>query len=113
MGKARYAPVTLIPLVWLVVVTFTASYHKVFDANPRIGFLAHARQLADSGAPGSARLIFNDRLDAIVTGVLTLLITVIVLEAAREWVRVLSGKKAARVSEAAFVPSRFAVEEQA
>jgi carbon starvation protein len=113
MGKARYAPVTLIPLAWLVLVTFTASYHKVFDPNPRIGFLSHAQQLAETAAPGSARLIFNDRLDAIVTAVLTLLITVIVLEAAREWIRVLSGRKTARVNEAPFVPTRFAAEEQA
>ena len=42
MGKARYAAVTLAPLVWLVAVTFTASWHKMFDPNPRIGFLSHA-----------------------------------------------------------------------
>ena len=113
MGKARYAPVTLVPLAWLVLVTFTASYHKVFDPNPRIGFLSHARHLAQAAAPGSARLIFNDQLDAVVTGVLTLLITVIVLEAAREWIRVLSGQKQAQVKEAPFVPTRFATEEQA
>ena len=113
MGKARYAPVTLVPLAWLVLVTFTASYHKVFDPNPRIGFLSHARQLAQAAAPGSARLIFNDQLDAVVTGVLTMLITVIVLEAAREWIRVLSGQKQAQVKEAPFVPTRFATEEQA
>jgi carbon starvation protein len=113
MGKARYAPVTLVPLAWLVLVTFTASYHKVFDPNPRIGFLSHARQLAQAAAPGSARLIFNDQLDAVVTGVLTLLITVIVLEAALEWIRVLSGQKQAQVKEAPFVPTRFATEEQA
>jgi carbon starvation protein len=113
MGKARYAPVTLVPLAWLVLVTFTASYHKVFDPNPRIGFLSHARQLAQAAAPGSARLIFNDQLDAVVTGVLTLLITVILLEAAREWIRVLSGQKEAQVKEAPFVPTRFATEERA
>jgi hypothetical protein len=49
----------------------------------------------------------------VVTGVLTLLITVIVLEAAREWIRVLSGQKQAQVKEAPFVPTRFAAEERA
>ncbi len=111
MGKARYAPVTLVPLIWLVLITFSASYHKVFDANPRIGFLSHARQLA--GSAGNERLIFNDRLDAIVTGILTLLISVIVIEAGREWVRVLTGRKEARVQEAPFVTTRFATEERA
>src|SRR5215470_7319171 len=62
MGRARFVLVTLVPLGWLVAVTFTAAYHKVLDPDPRIGFLAHANQLAAPG--GSARLIFNDRLDA-------------------------------------------------
>ena len=109
MGKPRYAFVTLIPLVWLVSVTFTASWQKMFDANPRIGFLAHARQLAVSG--GNARLIFNDRLDAVVTGVLIVMVALVLLESVLEWVRVLTGRKAASVKEAPFVASRFAEEQ--
>src|SRR5579862_2683435 len=38
MHRAKYAAVTLLPLAWLVAVTFTASWHKIFDANPRVGF---------------------------------------------------------------------------
>src|SRR6185295_18188487 len=91
MGRARYTLVTLAPLVWLVSVTFTASWQKMFDANPRIGFLAHARQLAADG--GNARLIFNDRLDAVVTGVLVAMVTLVLIESALEWARVLSGRK--------------------
>src|SRR5437764_11503379 len=64
MGKVRYALVTLLPLGWLVSVTFTAAWQKIFDPSPRIGFLAHARNLASSTpAPEASRLIFNDRLD--------------------------------------------------
>ena len=112
MGKARYAPVTLLPLVWLVTVTFTASWHKIFNSNPRIGFLAHARQLATALAvPDTARLIFNDRMDAIVTGALVVLVVLIVLESGLEWSRVLSGRKEARVKEAPFVTSSLAAEE--
>jgi carbon starvation protein len=112
MGRARYAAVTLVPLVWLVAVTFSASYYKVFDPNPRIGFLAHARLLeAGTVSATTARLIFNDRLDAVVTGVLICLIAVIVVESAREWVRVLSGRKTAIVREAPFVTTRFAEEQ--
>jgi len=112
MARARYAAVTLVPLVWLVAVTFSASYYKIFDANPRIGFLAHARLLENGPASATtSRLIFNDRLDAVVTGILICLIAVIVVESAREWLRVLSGRKTAMVREAPFVTTRFAEEQ--
>ncbi len=109
MGKARYAAVTLTPLIWLVAVTFTASWHKIFDPSVRIGFLSHARMLAASR--GSARLIFNDRLDAVVTGVLIFMIALILIESAIVWIQVLSGRKEANVKESPFVATRFAVEQ--
>ena len=109
MGKARYSFVTLMPLTGLVAVTFTASYQKIFSPNTRIGFLSHARQLAESG--GNPRLIFNDRLDAIVAGVMVAMVALILFESAREWIKVLSGEKPASVREAPFVLSRFAQEE--
>jgi len=113
MGKARYAGITLIPLVWLVAVTFTASLHKIFDRNPRIGFLAHAQLLAGSPRPqgDAVRLIFNDRLDAAVTATLICLVAVILVESAVEWRRVVGGRKQAAVKEAPFVISRLAEEE--
>ena len=46
MGRARWIWVTLAPMVWLVAITMTASYQKIFSANPRIGFLSQARVLA-------------------------------------------------------------------
>jgi carbon starvation protein len=110
MGRVRYVLVTLIPLCWLVAVTFTASYHKVLNPNPRIGFLAHARQLASAGA--DPRLIFNDRLDAAVAGGLVVLVAVVLIESALEWARVLSGRKAAEVRESPFVMTQLALEEQ-
>jgi carbon starvation protein len=110
MGRARYAFVTLIPLCWLVAVTFTASYDKILDPNPRVGFLSHARQLAATG--GNPRLIFNDRLDAVVTGVLVVMVATILIESGIEWLRVLSGGKSAECKEVPFVMTRLALEEQ-
>jgi carbon starvation protein len=110
MGRARYVFVTLIPLCWLVAVTFTASYYKVLSPNPRIGFLSHARQLAAAGA--DAKLIFNDRLDAAVAGTLVVLVAVVLIESTLEWLRVLSGRKAAEVRESPFVMTQLALEEQ-
>jgi carbon starvation protein len=113
MRRARYAAVTLVPLLWLTLITFTAAWHKVFDANVRIGFLAHARMLAASSVPAhdTAQLIFNDRLDAAVAAVLVCLVTTILVESVIEWASVLLGWKSAVIQEAPFVRSRFALEE--
>jgi carbon starvation protein len=117
MGKARYAWVTLGPLIALVTVTFTASYHKIFNASPRIGFLAHARQLASESAvtPERARdlprLIFNDRLDAVVTGLLVVLVVIILYESGMVWHRILSGKRKVGCEESPYVPTQFAPDE--
>jgi carbon starvation protein len=114
MHRAKYAAVTLVPLAWLVAVTFTASWHKMFDANPRVGFLAQARVLAASPTPMSsatARVIFNNRLDAAVTGVLVMMVTLVLVESARQWIGILSGSREARVSESPFLRTRLAEEQ--
>ena len=114
MHRAKYAAVTLVPLAWLVAVTFTASWHKLFDPNPRVGFLAQAQALAAGPVPMSsatARLIFNNRLDAAVTGTLVVMVTLVLVESGRQWMGVLSGAKEARVKESPFVRTRL-VEEQ-
>ncbi len=108
MQRARYAAVTIAPLAALVLVTFTASWHKVFDPNPRIGFLAHARQL--SGGSGNARLIFNDRLDALVTSALIVMVALILVESVSRWMSGLFGRTQAEVREAPFVRTRLAEE---
>jgi carbon starvation protein len=109
-GRARYAWITLAPLLWLVAVTFSASSHKIFDANPRIGFLTHARGLASGAIQAKAidlsRLIFNDRLDAAVTASLLVLVALMLIESGREWWRVLSGRKLPHISESPYVPAQ-------
>jgi len=113
LHRTRYAAVTLVPLAWLVAVTFTASWHKVFDANPRVGFLAQARALASAPATAAtAKLIFNNRLDAAVTAVLVVMVALVLIESIRQWIGVLTGKWEARVKEAPFVMTRL-VEERA
>src|SRR5205807_604380 len=82
-GRARYAWTTLVPLAWLLAVTMTAGYQKIFAADPAIGFLAQADRLAAGRAAGSvpaAKLgevsvqIFNLRLDAVVCGLFMTLV---------------------------------------
>jgi carbon starvation protein len=113
-GKARYAWVTLAPLAWLLAVTLTAGWLKVFADDPRLGFLAHATTVADQVASGAmegsrgARLIFNDRLDAVVTVTFMVITILVVLSSAREWVLILTRRKPAKAQESPFVETAYA-----
>ncbi|WP_459207743.1 carbon starvation CstA family protein [Pseudomonas sp. MLB6B] len=44
MKRQQYVWVTLLPAVWLLICTTTASLIKLFDANPAVGFLALANK---------------------------------------------------------------------
>src|SRR5207244_3521606 len=108
MGRARFAWVTLTPLAWLVIVTMTAGWQKVFSPDPRLGFLAHAASLAGSSNPDAARLIFNDRLNTFVALLFMTVVAVLIVTSLREWWLVLSRRKPALVHEAPFVESAYA-----
>jgi carbon starvation protein len=95
-GKARYAWVTLAPLAWLVVVTMTAGVQKILSPLANVGFLAHAAALkAELAAPAISaaraaelsRLIWNDRVDAVMTAIFVTLVAVILVDSIRVWVR--------------------------
>src|SRR5438045_9720524 len=101
------------PLLWLVVVTFTASYEKIFSPLPRIGFLAQAN-LLEAAAVKTAEtqtLIFNARLDAFICAVFVVMVATILVDSVRIWIGILMGTRPARVVEAPFVPSRLSAEE--
>ncbi|MHB1864266.1 MAG: carbon starvation CstA family protein [Gemmatimonadaceae bacterium] len=115
MGKARYAWVTVLPLVWLVIVTMTAGWQKMFSPDPHLGFLSHARALGaaiDAGAlpagvataAAGRRMMFNDYLDAAVAGFFMLSVVVILIDSVRSWTSVLSGRAPAMSSEVPFEP---------
>jgi len=89
MKRERYAWVTIVPTVWLVVCTVTAGLEKVFSANPKVGFLSHAakfsRALADSQvlAPAKSlremsRVIVNDYLDAALAALAVAIVVTVV-----------------------------------
>ncbi|WP_426322605.1 carbon starvation CstA family protein [Pseudoduganella sp. R-43] len=75
MKRAKYAWVTILPTIWLLLCTLTAGWQKIFDANPKIGFMAHAAKyqaaLTDGKVLAPAKsieqmqqVIVNDYLDA-------------------------------------------------
>ena len=105
MGRQRYTWVTLGPLAWLIAVTMTAGWQKVFSADPKLGFLSHAAALAASSDPNAGRLIFNDRLNAIVALFFMAVVAMLIFTSAREWWFVLSRRKPAVVHETPFVPT--------
>jgi carbon starvation protein len=120
MHGARYLWITAIPLGWLLLVTYTAAWEKIFSAAPALGFLAQADKLETAlrmGAMAAAKaaetraLIFNARLDATLCGIFLVLVTTIVADSIRVWVAILRGAREAQVREAPFVLSRLRVEE--
>ena len=120
MHGSRFMWITCVPLAWLVIVTFTASYQKIFSPLPRLGFLAQADQLDSALRSGmvaagnvmqTRTLIFNARLDAVVCGVFMVLVAIILLDSIRVWTGILRGARESKVREAPFVLSRLRSEE--
>ena len=117
MKKLRWIWVTLVPTVWLVIVTMTASYQKIFDPSSRLGFLANAKDLARqitegkiaaANMAGTQRLIFNLRLDAAVTAIFALMVLVLVVEAIFQWYSILSRRRESVLHESPYIATRWA-----
>jgi carbon starvation protein len=117
MGRLKWIAVTLLPMAWLVVITMTASYQKIFSVNPRIGFLSYANALAAQIGAGKIptakiaeiqRVIFNNRLDAAVTAVLATMILVLLAEAVVQWHAILGRGKAPVLQETPYVATQWA-----
>ncbi|MEC4592536.1 MULTISPECIES: carbon starvation CstA family protein [Nitrospirillum] len=79
MKREKFAWVTILPTVWLAICTLTAGWQKLFDDNPAVGFLAHAKKFSTALADGKvlapaktaeamARVITNDYVDATLCG---------------------------------------------
>jgi carbon starvation protein len=114
MHGPKFMWITCAPLAWLVLVTFSAGWQKIFSPLPRVGFLAQANQLAASSSAVSsqtAALIFNARLDAAVCGAFMILVSVVLVDSLRLWYGILRGTQEAVVIESPFVLSRLEVKE--
>jgi carbon starvation protein len=117
MGRTKWIWVTLAPMVWIVIVTMTASYQKLFDPNPRIGFLSYVKVLTAQLAAGkipaakiaeTQHIIFNQRMDAVVTAVLAGMVVVLIIEALIQWYAILSRRTRPVLHEAPYVATQWA-----
>jgi carbon starvation protein len=115
-GRARYALVTLVPLAWLAIVTTSAAWQKIVSPDAHIGFLAAAGELAAKLAAGALsaeraavapQLIFNQRLDAALTVLFTVILWLVILDTGRVCVRRLRGLPLRSSSEAPYRQSRL------
>ena len=115
-GRFRYAWVPGAPLAWLVTVTTAAAIQKIFSEDPRMGFFAAARDLAEKLAAGvlppdraavAPQLIFNQQLDGWLTVFFLLVVWTIVIDMARGCWQHLSGSRPARDTEAPYVATQL------
>jgi hypothetical protein len=111
-------------LVWLLSVTLSAGYQKIFHDDPRIGFLSQAKVLtaklpdlekavwaaqstanreamvaAEKAVSTTRTLRFNNLLDAVVAGLFLVLVIAIVVLSVTEWLLLLARRRLAVLHE--------------
>src|SRR2546421_2857876 len=112
MGKTHYLFITIVPLLFMAVVTFSAGYMKIFSPDPNLGLLASARlaieKSAEAADAGAAAVLIRQatmyRIDVFVAASFLVLVLLIVIGSAVEWYRLLVGYKRVQLHESEFVP---------
>jgi carbon starvation protein len=116
--KLKYAWITAVPLAWDAVVTLTASWQKVFSADPVLGFFAQRERYADaidSGrvlAPAKSMddmhsIVTNSTVDGILAAFFGLMIVIIIVDAIRVWVQAIRGREPLPTTEEPYVESKI------
>src|SRR6184192_1226409 len=112
MGKARYLFITIVPLLFMAVVTFSAGYMKIFSPDPNLGLLAGARlaiqKSAEAADASAAAVLVRQatmyRIDVFVAASFLVLVLLIVIGSTVELYRLLVGHKRVQLHESKFVP---------
>lgn len=91
-GRIKFAWITIIPLTWLLIITTSAAYQKIFSDDIRIGFLASAQSMSNKIIEGNLssdeidileKLIFNLKLDTGITIFLVSILWIVVFDVLR------------------------------
>lgn len=112
MQKKQFAWITIIPAVWILVVTLTAGWQKLFSSDPKIGFLSHAQKFSDAIAQGQIlaptktmeqmeKVVFNDYVDAVMAGIFITVVLVVLGFAVRAIIQANRSQHTASVADAA------------
>jgi carbon starvation protein len=115
-GRLKWAWVTGIPLAWDVAVTLTASYQKVFSDDPKLGFFAQRDKFqagidADKVLPPATspdamqKIVTNSTVDGILAALFAALIIVVILDAARIWIKAIRAREPLPTTEVPAEPS--------
>ncbi|WP_406214964.1 carbon starvation CstA family protein [Streptomyces canus] len=123
-GKLRWAWVTGVPLAWVVAITFTAGWQKIFSDDPRVGFFAQRAKYADGIDAGQVlapaktlddmhTVVTNSTVDGVLIALFLLLVAVVIVNAGVVCVRAVRAPGASPTTEAPYVESRIDVPEQA
>jgi len=108
MKRQRFAAITIVPTVWLVICTVTAGLQKVLAPDPAVGFLSHAMKFSRAVAAKTVlapattlaemnRVIFNDYLDAALAALAVTLVIVMIVYAFIDITKALHTPKATTI----------------
>jgi carbon starvation protein len=115
-GRARWAWVTAVPLAFDAAVTLTASWQKIFSADPKLGFFAQGARFSaalDQGkvlAPAKSlddmhAVVTNSTVDGVLSILFAALIVIVLADAARACLRAWRSPTPVASSEDAAFPS--------
>ncbi|MFE9660857.1 carbon starvation CstA family protein [Streptomyces sp. NPDC005955] len=115
-GRLRWAWVTGVPLAWIVAVTFTASWQKVFSDDPRVGFFAQRERYADAIDAGTQlrpatsmdemhTVVTNSTVNGVLIVLFVLLVLTVLVNALVVCVRAVRSPGSTRSTQTPYVPS--------
>ncbi|MFD5747172.1 carbon starvation CstA family protein [Streptomyces sp. NPDC127033] len=117
-GRLKWAWVTAVPLAWDAAVTLTASWQKIFSADPRVGFFTQRdvyQSAIDRGevlAPAKTMddmhtVVTNSTVDGVLSALFAVLILVVIADAGRVCFKAIRDPEGVRLAEVPYVESKI------